>query len=239
MNDLDFEGYQVAVRNEVHDLNIMISATDTFKAAHVKPLNTVIDIGAHCGGLSLIAAKSGARRVFAFEGASLNYFYLVNNILLNRLEGVIVPYHLAVAKNTGDTMDLYMAEEGNSNASAYGEVNNSKFSAYTIAFYQILDCFDCIDYLKIDVEGMEFEFIELTDVMRKLLSKVRFLDLEIHPDVFLRRIGQLNDPNVLALKEQITNYLERCGFDFNNDFNQTYGFLKGWNTNHMGEIWTT
>jgi len=226
---INFEGYQIAVRNEIHDLNAMISATDTFKAAHVKPLNIVIDIGAHCGGLSLIAAKSGAMRVFAFEATALNYFYLVNNVLSNHLEDVITPYHLAVAKNTGDTIDLYMAEkEGNSNASAYGNVGNSKFSAYTIAFYHILEHFDCIDYLKIDVEGMEFEFIEQSDAMQQLLSKVRFLDLEIYPDVFLHKVGQLNDPDVLILKEQITNYLERCGFDFDNDFNQTYGFLKGW-----------
>lgn len=232
---IDFEGYQITVRNEVHDLGAMISAMDTFKAAHVKPLNTVIDIGAHCGGLSLIAAKNGAMHIFAFEATLLNYFYLVNNIFLNHLEGVIIPYHLAVAKNTGDTIDLYMAdEEGNSNASSYGKVSNSKFSAYTIAFYYILDHFDCIDYLKIDVEGMEFEFIEQTDIIQKLLSKVRFLDLEIHPDMFLRKAGQLNDPDVLMLKEQITDYLERCGFDFANDFNQTYGFLKGWNNVNRG-----
>jgi len=201
----NFNGLKVLVNHEIHDMFVMNAAAKNFNT-NVKPLNVVIDIGAHCGGLSLTAVQSGAKHVLAFEATSLNYYYLVKNIYLNHFEKIILPYHLAVSTNSGTEQAFYMGNSNiwNSNASKYS-TKGKKYKAYSIAFTDILKQFKIIDYLKIDVEGMEFEFIKPTEELGKLLQHVRYLDLEVHPSTLKEDVD--------VTIEKLSNFLNSCGFE--------------------------
>lgn len=221
---VNFEGFKVTVRNSIHDISAMQGAINTFKNSMEYPVDVVVDIGAHCGGLSLFSTKYGAKRVFAFEAAPINYCHLVNNIYLNGLENIIIPYNLAVSNETGDIVTMHIGDEQwNSNSSKYMTDSNYLFTTYTISFEEILNNLDHIDFLKIDVEGMEFEFLLQTPTIRSLLKKVKFLDLETHPDLYLGKIGDHNNPEVIDLRESIILFLESCGFDVG-DYGDTSGF---------------
>lgn len=73
-----------------------------FKRA-VKPGMVVLDIGAHLGYYSLLAARrvGPQGKVYAFECAAPNYRFLLHNIKLNKFSKIIVPIPKAVADHAG------------------------------------------------------------------------------------------------------------------------------------------
>lgn len=222
LNILDFEGLKVTMRNDIHDFNVLGGAIDTLKKSNIENIDIVVDIGTHCGGLSLYSAKRGAKRVFAFEAAPINYFHLVNNIFLNCFENVIIPYNLAVSNVTGDLVTMHMSDEDWSlNASKYATFGHH-FTTHTISFEKILNNLSHIDYLKIDVEGMEFEFICKTPNIRTLLRKVRFIDLEVHADQYLGVSS--HNSSAVDLREDMVQLFESCGFNL-----EDYGDIAGFN----------
>jgi FkbM family methyltransferase len=58
------------------------------------------DVGANVGVFSLYAARSRQVTVLAFEPAAENYAVLCNNVEINRLEGCVVPYCIALGGKT-------------------------------------------------------------------------------------------------------------------------------------------
>jgi FkbM family methyltransferase len=122
----------------------------------VKEGMTVVDVGAHAGYYTLIAARAvgDKGKVFAFEPEPSNYKLLLKNIQVNNHKNV-VPIQKAVANVTGPVR-LFMAED----ASGHSIVNyNPRQRSIPVDSTTLDDYFAArirpIHIVKIDVEGAE------------------------------------------------------------------------------------
>src|SRR6187431_2429424 len=90
MTNTDLEFHAFCLTNTGSRLDQFASAI----AAHIKPGDTVVDLGAGTGILSFLACRAGARRVFAVEaGESLEFARLLaaHNGFLDRIEFINTP----------------------------------------------------------------------------------------------------------------------------------------------------
>lgn len=132
--------------------------------ASFSPEDVLFDVGANVGFYALLAARCGARRVYAFEPNPLTYAALVQNIFVNRLESVIVPLNLAVADNTGlITFGMSSLDVG----TVGNEIGHGNYQLNLPAFS--LDDFSRMpgvggpSHLKIDVDGLEAAILRGAD----------------------------------------------------------------------------
>lgn len=230
---VDFFGMKMKVPNVNFDKLILEGALLCLKNFQ-GPLDVVIDLGAHAGGFAVYAAKKGAKRVYAYEADTENFKCLEENIAMNQLKDIIIPYHRFVAAQSDKLYPLY---DGNQSGmhSLYWASNHIRERVKTIAFKEILGEFDKIDYLKIDVEGAEFEFIEPTEEIRTLFQRVRYLDIQYHPQMITHfsSLGDKVDKELLekikwnfdTCEEYMREFLKTCGF---------YDFYGGWNKKIFG-----
>lgn len=139
---------------------------------------TAIDIGAHIGLVSCALAQRGLQ-VHAFEPEPANYSFLVENIGANGFGRNVMAYNVGVAKESGwMTMRSAGANSGMTSP-LYREECRELGPAYFVEINEALQIVDGqIDYLKIDVEGMEHQFISsITDAN---WDRVGLLDIETH-----------------------------------------------------------
>jgi len=158
----------------------------------------MLDIGAHIGIYSIRASKLIGRRglIYAFEPNPLAYYWLKNNILLNKAKNIIaLPIALG---NRNKLIRLHVVLTGNTGASSIiyehivkcqrkgmriGEIITITIPMYTLDFLvEKLNFPKHYDLVKIDVEGAELEVLE---GMRGLMEshKIKRLVIEIHTDV--------------------------------------------------------
>jgi len=148
----------------------------------------VLDIGAHIGGVSLYAAKHGASRVYAFEPAPQNYTLLCLNILANSMEGIIIPFPAAIGRLSRGEPAFPMTFRalragGNSGMYSlqYKEDLPTAGQVLVMDFEELLSRFPRIDYLKVDIEGGEYEIFDRSSSrLAQLLRRVVYLNLELH-----------------------------------------------------------
>ena len=125
----------------------------------IKPGMVVIDVGAHVGYYSLLAARlvGAAGKVFAFEPEEGNHELLLGNINRNGYSN-IVAIRKAVSNRVGSTT-LYLTALDNGRHSAYQHGLPDRGSAVVEA--TTLDAFldaqgwPKVDLVKVDVEGAE------------------------------------------------------------------------------------
>ena len=144
------------------------------------PLDVVVDIGAHIGSLSLMAAQRGAKRVVAVEPMSANYENLLVNIATNGFAKTIEAVNAMIVADTGKERQLLCPAGLTGCCSMIVNGVGTIEVPRLIAFKDFLTEFEQIDYLKIDIEGGEFEIFDQSLELNNLLRRVRFLDLEIH-----------------------------------------------------------
>ena len=221
---VDFFGMDMKVPNvgEGPILEGALLCLKTFEG----PLDVVIDIGAHAGGFAVYAVHKGAKKVLAYEADAKNFKCLKENIDWNGFNDIIEPHHRFVAATTDDVYPLYDGNQSGMHSLYWGSGSNSALrgNVKTIAFKDILRSLDNIDYLKIDVEGAEFEFIEGTDEMRTLLQRVAYLDIQYHPQMLKEKIdddalGRLMW-NLKTCEEDLREFFKSCGF---------HDYYGGWN----------
>jgi len=134
---------------------------DEFVKEIIKPTWTVVDVGAHWGGFSILfgklVGKSG--KVFSFEPSSKNFKLLRKNIYLNRLEGIVQPFHFAVG-DTKKVLKFPLAATSSGHNSLvrknlpvkeYEEVEQIKLDEFLPS-----KGVERIDFLKMDIEGYEY-----------------------------------------------------------------------------------
>jgi FkbM family methyltransferase len=144
------------------------------------PLDTVVDIGAHIGSLSLMAADRGAKQIVAVEPMSENFKNLIANINDNYFLDVITPINAMIVADASWERKLYCPMGAGGCCGMIVNQAGSFEIPPLIAFKYFLSEFKHIDYLKIDIEGGEFEIFDQSQELEQLLMRVRFLDLEIH-----------------------------------------------------------
>lgn len=130
----------------------------TFFADVIKPNSVVYDIGAHVGFYTLLAAKQigPEGKVYAFEPAPQNIYYLKRHIELNYLSNVRL-LEMAVADKDGITK---FDSRTSSYSGQIAEKGNIEVPLTTIDSLLESSEIELPNLIKIDVEGTESKVLE-------------------------------------------------------------------------------
>ena len=183
------------------------------------PGMVVIDIGAHVGYYTLLAAKlvGPAGKVYAFEPEPGNHATLQKNIELNNYPNIVAT-QIAVSDSRGRA-SIYLSSLDNGRHSMFqhGLPKRGSVQVETTTLDWFLETQDLprVDLIKIDVEGAE---VDVLDGMHQLLARSPHLKLiiEFNPTLLqsagvapidfldkLRSLGfqpsNIDDPNGLSL----------------------------------------
>ena len=157
----------------------------------------IMDIGSHIGVFSLLAAEKAKKgRVYSIEADEENYRILKKNVELNKLSNVS-KYLLALTDYRG-TGKLYSANE------SWAHTLCNHVSEYwksvktdTLANFMMDNKINHVDFMKINVEGSEYNI--LLNTPKYIIKRVQLIFIEFHP---------LNNQN----EDNLKRYLEECGF---------------------------
>ena len=135
----------------------------------------VIDVGANVGSIAIYILEKGASKIFAFEPGPL-YADLKKNLDLNNINEKILPIKLGLSDQK---QVMYWAEDQNNRGNAHlindlNELNLSKqktkfggkdslqkVEVSTLDNYFLkTDILEKLDFIKIDVEGLEWKVIK-------------------------------------------------------------------------------
>jgi FkbM family methyltransferase len=134
----------------------------------------VVDIGAHMGRYTIVGAKRvGAQgKVVAIEAHPGNFEMLNRNIKLNQLTNVIPLNYAVYSKET--KIKLYLPDEESGYTMHHSIMSNYVFTKYkdktedkfvevsanTLDYFLQLEGITDVNWIKIDVEGAEFEVLK-------------------------------------------------------------------------------
>lgn len=176
---------------------------------------TIIDIGAHLGRYSIIGSKRVGKegRVISIEANPDVYSILMKNISLNGLDNVLTLNYAAFSQHTkikfykGDSGDVQNNQFGTvmtdiDNFSTKGLDEYVEVNAVTVDSILLEQGLDVnrIKWIKIDVEGAEFEVVKGCKNLLSTSNELAIL-VEIH---------NLSDGTTYY--EKIKEYLENHGF---------------------------
>jgi len=155
-------------------------AAETKLVNKVKP-RTFIDVGAHVGYYTFLAARNGAERVLAIEPDPRAYSVLVRNVKVNNFGKVVRPCPLAAYSADDLTLTFYLSEaKGKSSLLIKPGKAIGERRVKTVTLDSLIKRVgpDQVDFVKIDVEGVELEVLRGAE---RLLSEVRpkFILVEI------------------------------------------------------------
>ena len=197
-------GILANVRPRTADLSIFALVLEPRTATwfKVNPGDTVVDVGAHIGRYTLMAAKF-ALKVIALEPEPSNYSLLQANIELNRFSNVLA-LPIALSSNRA-TQRFYLAAQGDTARSSLEQGWSTKmgFTPSRKSMEVESETLDnliahldlaTIDLLKIDVEGHE---VAVLSGASKALNRTRRLIIEVsrgneRPCEFLLRDAEFN-----------------------------------------------
>jgi FkbM family methyltransferase len=170
----------------------------SFLKSAVEKNGVVLDIGAHIGLFSIIAAKTTGSngKVFAFEPAPQTVKVLNQTISINQLENVVIPVNAAMGKEKGHiTFFVSDTEADNSNSLiSYKEdrkLNGIEVELNTIDTFVAENKLSKVDFIKIDVEGAEYDTLRGGEQVF-LQLRPAFI-LAIHPEPIEKKGDTLKD----------------------------------------------
>jgi FkbM family methyltransferase len=181
--------------------------TTRFFETFLKDGMTVVDVGAHIGYFTLLAARlvGSEGKVYAFEPHPTNFQLLVKNIEANRFKNVIC-IQKAVSNKCGKCK-LYLASHSSGQHSIFSNVTQTK--VYVEVETVTLDSFfaslgwPSVDLIKIDVEGAEKMVFE---GMRELIHRNPNLKIVFELNLDCQKRGGINPIDLFVV-------LKREGFN--------------------------
>jgi len=157
------------------------------------PFN-IIDAGANIGLASVFFCRNFANtRVLAIEPDLENFKALKHNMDLNGLTKNVTPIHAGIWGNTRKLNLSHAFRDGREWSLNLEEANNAdegSIDAYSLEDLMQKYSFETIDFLKIDIEGGEKNLFDVWENDSSVLSKVRYLALEIHDEIVDRKFIQ-------------------------------------------------
>jgi FkbM family methyltransferase len=177
--------------------------------------NTVFDIGSYTGIYALVAAKSNNQlKVYAFEPNPNLFPALEKNLKLNRI-GNVKSEQMALDKEPGESY-LYLNHETHTSISSLVQSSSAgnKFlvNKTTLDIYCAKNSINCIDLMKIDVEGYETNILQggLSMIMNSspiiLMESLSQKTLEIQYEL-LHKLGYLSPLRVNGDGFDLNNWL--------------------------------
>lgn len=165
---------------------------------HCKPGAVIIDIGAHIGLFSVIASQvTGEKgKVYAFEPAPSTYGLLQKTVAINHKESVIETFQKAVGKETGKITFFISDDQADNSNSLVQYKEDRSLHGIDVAVTSI-DNFvqekniSRLDFIKIDVEGAEYDTLQGAVHTLKNLRPVCIV--AIHPEPIAAKGDKLED----------------------------------------------
>ena len=161
-------GYEFYCRLNEDDFKLMsLHEDEILDQFNPKPGNTVVDVGAHIGLYTLIAAKrvGPSGKVIAIEPSPENFKILKKNILLNKLSNV-ESLECAVY-STKEKLKLFLPElEGrtmfNTVMQDRARTSNNFLEVEANTLDNIIESINIteVNWIKIDIEGAELEVLK-------------------------------------------------------------------------------
>jgi FkbM family methyltransferase len=195
--------YEFYCRINKDDFKIMtIHEDDIITRFTPKEGDIVIDIGAHIGLYTIISSKRvGANgKVVAIEADPENFEMLTSNIKLNQLTNIIPLNYAVYSKET--KLKLYLPS-GESGFTKYNTImpnwinTQEKFvevNANTLDYLLQLNKIrqEEVNWIKIDVEGAEFEVLKgATNVLSKSKDVAILMELHGPPHIYRPKVEEL------------------------------------------------
>ena len=139
-----------------------------------------VDVGGNVGAFSMVHYKDFGI-IIAFEPATYSYGEYIKNMAKNNITNVEI-FQYAVSDISNKTLHLkpwlFGNESGNASTITCEQWDENIYEEVTsISLEDILERFNIerINYLKIDCEGSEYDFL-----MNKDLSRIYYISIEIH-----------------------------------------------------------
>ncbi len=159
---------------------IWLTKTYTPKGFEIKEDNVILDVGAHIGLFSIMAAKSASNgKVYVFEPSEENFKLLEENVRLNKLDNIEL-INKAVTKESGIREFALSPDDPAGHSIPFGETSRQKINIQTTSLGDFLadKNINKVDFLKMDCEGAEYEiFYSCSD---ETLNKIDKISMEYH-----------------------------------------------------------
>lgn len=210
MNKNNILTYDDKWRDNIYN-EIFIEEEYKYKNIDVEKDDIVMDLGANIGIFSLYALSKKAKLIYAFEPIK-EYVELYKKNLINC---PVLIYESAISNKTGKSEIIFNFQNNTILSNIYDEHNwqldGKKVEINTISFNEFVNDLEKIDYLKVDIEGSEYDLFE--NISIENLKKIKKIGCEYH----------WNHQNRL---ENIINKLKNNNFNvFSFETNQNVGKL--------------
>ena len=146
---------------------------------NLKNLNICFDIGSNVGLFTKYLKLNDCNKIFCFEPNKTAFNSLQKNL---KNENEVELFNLAVSYNN-DALRLYI-DDNNSLISSAHDIKNNYYDVETITLKDIFDRnkIQKVDFIKIDIEGMEFDLIE--NLEDSIFQKIDKFLIEYHDFYF-------------------------------------------------------
>ena len=175
---------------------------------NLKNLNICFDIGSNVGLFTKYLKLNNCNKIFCFEPNKTAFNSLQKNL---NVESEVELFNLAVSYNN-ESLRLYI-DNNNSLISSAHDIKNNYYDVETITLKDIFERnkIQKVDFVKIDIEGMEFDLIE--NLEDSIFQKIDKFLIEYHDFYFTDGSQKL---------EKLKNKLTLMGYDIVNKHKYIY-----------------